>query len=194
MLVSHKQTTLMTQLNSTSSDGSVSSPKKRGVLRMVKHNLRLDMTPMVDLGFLLITFFVITTELAKPTVMDLYMPKDGKPMPLGDSNALTILLDNNKMYYYHGEWAAAVNAKAIIETNLHGKADLRKIIGEKFQQLDISTKSKEGREGLMVLIKPGSNASYNEVINVLDEMTINRVRKYAIVKMTGEETVWLKSR
>ena len=163
-------------------------------MRMVKHNLKVDMTPMVDLGFLLITFFVITTELAKPTVMDLYMPKDGKPMPLGQSNALTILLDNNKMYYYHGEWAAAVNAKAIIETNLHGKGGLRKVIGDKFQQLDMSAKNKEGREGLMVLIKPGRNAFYKEVINVLDEMTINRVKKYAIVKMTGEETVWLKGR
>jgi biopolymer transport protein ExbD len=194
MIVSHKQTMLMAQLNSTGSNTPVSSRRRSGVMRMVKHNLRLDMTPMVDLGFLLITFFVITTELTKPTVMDLYMPKDGKPMPLGQSNALTVLLDNDKIYYYNGEWAAAIDAGAVIEITFSGKGSLRKIIGDKLRQLDITAKGKEGRDGLMVLIKPGSNASYNEVINVLDEMTINRVKKYAIVKMTGEETVWLKEK
>lgn len=161
---------------------------------MVKHHLRLDMTPMVDLGFLLITFFVMTTELAKPTVMDLYMPKDGKPMPLGQSNALTVLIEGNKMYYYNGEWADAVNSGAIIETSLYGKNGLRKVIGDKLRQLDITANGKEGREGLMVLIKLDSNAFYNEVINVLDEMTINRVKKYAIVKITEAETIWLKGR
>ena len=86
------------------SNPAPSQRRKAGVQGMIKHNLKIDMTPMVDLGFLLITFFVITTELAKPTAMDLFMPKDGKPMPLGKSNALTVLLDQDKLYYYHGEW------------------------------------------------------------------------------------------
>ena len=184
----------MTQLNSTGSDGTLSSRKRRGVVRMVKHNLRVDMTPMVDLGFLLITFFVITTELAKPTAMDLYMPKDGEPTPLGQSNALTVLLDNNKIYYYNGEWKDAIKAGDIIKTNFSGKADLRKIIGEKLRQLDITAKNKEGRDGLMVLIKPGSNSFYKEVITVLDEKIISRVKKYAIVKLSADEKAWLKEK
>jgi len=61
---------------------------------MIKHNKRIDMTPMVDPGFLLISFFVITTELSRPRAMDLFMPKDGRPMLPGESNALTDLLDN----------------------------------------------------------------------------------------------------
>ncbi len=183
---------LMTQLNSTGNESPAGFRKRRGVMRMAKHSLKVDMTPMVDLGFLLITFFVITTELAKPTVMDLYMPKDGKPTPLGSSTALTVLLDDNKMYYYSGIWEDAVKTGGVIETSLSGKADLRKVIGDKLRQLDKTAKNKEGRDGLMVLIKPGGNACYKEVINVLDEMTINRVKKYALVKMTGEETVWLK--
>jgi biopolymer transport protein ExbD len=165
---------------------------KAGVQRMIKHPLKIDMTPMVDLGFLLITFFVITTELAKPTAMDLFMPKDGKPMPLGKSNALTVLLDQGKLYYYHGEWKDAITSGNIIETNFTGNSGLRKIINDKQLLLDISPKNKEGRNGLMILIKPGKDVSYKHLVNVLDEMTISMVKKYALIKMTKEEKEWLE--
>jgi biopolymer transport protein ExbD len=160
---------------------------------MVRHSLKVDMTPMVDLGFLLITFFVITAELTKPTVMDLYMPKDGgNDIPLGESNALTVLVEEDKIYYYAGKWEDAVREGKIFETNLAGPSDLRKIIGDKQQELDMTQKAKEGRDGLMVIIKPGANAFYREIVDVLDEMTIGRVKKFAIVKITGNELAWLK--
>ena len=162
---------------------------------MVRHNLRVDMTPMVDLGFLLITFFVITTELNRPTVMDLFMPKDSdNPMWLGESNALTVMIDNDKMYYYNGNWKDAIKSGHIIETNLSGTNDLRKVIGDKQQALDIKVPIKEGRDGLMLLIKPGNSSSYKNVIDVLDEATISRVKKYAIIKLSEEERKWLEQK
>ncbi len=185
----------MAQLNSTGNESPVNPRKRRGVIRMVKHNLRVDMTPMVDLGFLLITFFVITTELAKPTAMNLYMPKDGgPPTELGASNALTVLLDKDKMYYYNGDWKDAIKTGGIIETNFSGTADLRKVIGEKQLLLDVTQKNKEGRDGLMLLIKPGNEVSYKNVVDVLDETTISMVKKYAIVKQSVDEKAWLKEK
>ena len=72
------------------------------------------MTPMVDLGFLLITFFVITTQLSQPCITPLYMPKDGKPMPTGESTALTVLLGkDDQVYYYEGQYDQALAQKAI---------------------------------------------------------------------------------
>ena len=65
---------------------------KAGVSRSKKSVPKIDMTPMVDLGFLLITFFVITAELSKPVTMDLFMPKEGPPIKLRKSDALTFLL------------------------------------------------------------------------------------------------------
>lgn len=183
----------MVQLHSTGNEGLVIPRKRKGVMRMVKHNLRVDMTPMVDLGFLLITFFVITTEMAKPTAMNLYMPKDGgEPTELGASNALTVLLENDKLYYYNGEWNDAVKTGTVIETNLSGKDHIRNVISDKQRRLDITAKDKEGRDGLMLLIKPGKNVSYKNLVDVLDETTICMVKKYAIVKQSTDEKAWLR--
>ena len=185
----------MSQLNLTDNAGSAISRKRAGVQGMTKHSLRIDMTPMVDLGFLLISFFVITTELSRPTVMNLYMPADGPPMELGKSNALTILLDQNDgVYYYNGDWKEAVFSGGIIKTNFSEKNSLRDVIMKKQQWLDINNKTKEGRNGLMLLIKPGDGASYKNVVDALDEATINMVKKYAVVKLSAEEINWLKEK
>jgi biopolymer transport protein ExbD len=185
----------MAQLNSTSNESPGGSRKRRGVMRLVRHNLRVDMTPMVDLGFLLITFFVITTELTKPTVMNLYMPKeDGPPMDLGESNALTVLLDGNKIYCYNGNWYDAVTTNTIRETNLSGNNGLRKIIGDKQRKLDVFFKDNGGRNGLMLLIKPASNASYKNVVDILDEAAISMMKRYAIIKLSDDEKAWLKEK
>lgn len=172
-------------------NGNSGKIKRAGVERVLRHSLKVDMTPMVDLGFLLITFFVMTAELAKPTTMPLYMPADGPPSPLGDSNALTILIAEDKMYYYNGDWEKAVQTETIYKTSFTGSADLRSIIGDKQRLLDSTQRHKEGRDGLMMLIKPGHTAAYESVVDVLDEATISRVKKYAIVKLTEEEEKWL---
>jgi biopolymer transport protein ExbD len=151
------------------------------------------MTPMVDLGFLLITFFVITTQLAEPSAMQLNMPKDGPPPDLGKSNALTILINDNKIYYYNGDWADAVQSSSIRQTSLAGSASLRDIIESKQRDLDNNQKLKEGRDGMMMLVKAGKGASYKMLVDVLDEALISRVKKYAIVKITGDETEWLRT-
>ena len=147
---------------------------------------------MVDLGFLLIAFFVITTELSKPTVTDLYMPKDGNPMPLGNSNALTVLLGkNNIVFYYHGDWEEATKKDQIYQTNFSYSKGLGEVIRKKQQWLDIN-KAREGRNGLMLLIKAGNETNYENVLKALDEIAINQVKKYAIIKLTQEEKDFLK--
>ncbi|MBL7722952.1 MAG: biopolymer transporter ExbD [Chitinophagaceae bacterium] len=190
-LASVLQTTLMTAFN-TPCEYSAKKENRVGIRRMIKHNLKIDMTPMVDLGFLLISFFVITTELSKPTTMDLFMPKDGKPMDLGDMNALTILLDNdNTIWYYHGSWEEAEKSGSIVRTGFSGNNALRRTITVKQKWLDIYNKQ-EGRNGLMLLVKPASGASYKNIVDVLDEVSINLVKKYALMKPTAKETDWLQ--
>ena len=162
-----------------------------------KQVIRIDMTPMVDLGFLLITFFVFTTTMSTPKATDLFMPKDDTthPQPLPNSLALSLLLDNNnKVYYYNGDFKEAVNANKIFETNYSTYGGIGKIIRQKQKDIDASGKFADGRKGLMLLIKPTSGSVYKNVIDALDEAVINDVRKYAIVDPAKEEISYIRSK
>ncbi len=166
---------------------------RAGVKRMIRHTLKIDMTPMVDLGFLLISFFVITTELSKPTTMNIILPTEGRLTPVGRSDALTILLGrNNTIYYYYGDWKEAFASGEIMRTSYSGTNGLREVIGEKQKWLDINNK-KEGRAGLMMIIKASVEASYKNLVDVLDEATITMVKKYTVVKISPEEAGWLNN-
>ncbi len=153
-----------------------------------KPNMKIDMTPMVDLGFLLITFFVMTVELNKPNNFPLIMPNEGPPILVGRSNVLTLLIkEEGKVYYYEGDW----NNKATL-TTLDQKTGLGKIIREKQAVLTITKAGEEGKDGLMLLIKPSNEASYKQVVDALDETIINQVKKYALVSLSQEEMAYLK--
>ena len=160
--------------------------------------LRIDMTPMVDLGFLLITFFDFTTTMSIPKATDLFMPSD-KPDPhppkLIDDLALTILLsENNKIYCYNGNWEDAKKSNQIFETNYSTYNGIGKIIRQKQKDIDASGKFTDGRKGMMLLIKPTSQSVYKNVIDALDEAMINDVKKYAIVEPAIEEVNYVKSK
>jgi biopolymer transport protein ExbD len=142
------------------------------------------MTPMVDLGFLLISFFVITTELSKPTVMKVSLPIDGPPMPVGRSAAMTLLLDkNNTICFYYGDWKEAISSGAITRIPYSGINGLRNQIEQRQEWLALNSQGKEGRDGLMMIIKASAGASYKNLVDVLDEATITMVKKYTVVKI-----------
>jgi biopolymer transport protein ExbD len=166
--------------------------RRAGVGRMKRHTLKTDMTPMVDLGFLLITFFVITAELSKPRALPLNMPADGDVTLSAESKSLTILVGaNNKIYYYSGTQEAAEKNNALKETGWSESNGIGKIIREKQAQLDIASID---RNELVVLIKPGKESRYKNAVDVLDEMLIHRVTRYAIVKPSDWEMKQLESR
>ncbi len=177
-----------------STDIQIETTKQRaGVKRMRKNNMRIDMTPMVDLGFLLITFFVFTAELSTLTAMDIAMPKDSNKgeSEIGESYALTIIPNGEKMFYYEGFFDKAKKENKVFEITA---TDLRKVIIKKKNRLSNKAIYKEGREGLMLMLKPTEIANYKSVIDVLDECTIGEVKKYALMKLSTEEKNWLKEK
>lgn len=159
---------------------------------------RIDFTPMVDLGFLLITFFMLSTTLAKPNMMAVVMPDtSGTPEPTKASRAITLLLGaENKVYWYEG---LEMNQ---LDSTSYESEGLRKVLLNKMEKLQAQfglqtftdPKTGETRNGsfLNVLIKPGEQASYKNLVDALDEMNICHVRYYCILDPTTQETAHMR--
>lgn len=165
--------------------------RRVGVKRMTKHHLKIDMTPMVDLGFLLISFFVITTELSRPKALNLYMPADGESTPSAASKTITLLVGaNDHLFYYYGEENDAGIINPIIPAEWNEKTGIGKVISEKQLQLEARGVN---RNELTVIIKPGKEATYKNTVDLLDEMLIHQVKRYAVVKVTPKEQLFLEN-
>src|SRR5688572_15589686 len=176
-------------------ENSASGRKGQSFSHTKKQAIRIDMTPMVDLGFLLITFFIFTTTISTPSVTDLFMPKVGDQMPLPKSLAVTFVLDeNDKIYFYEGDFNEALEANEIFATTYSTYTGMGNVIRQKQKDIDASGKFADGRKGLMVLIKPGSKSVYKNVVDALDEAVINDVKKYAIIEPDADEIDFLKTR
>ena len=177
----------MAELDTSSGGGHKKGP---GVKKAKKLSTRVDLTPMVDLGFLLITFFIFTTTMSQPTAMKLFLPKDAdKPEDQNkakESGALTILLGkDNHVFYYEGMLDNS-NASSKFKSANFGSGD------DGIRAEIIKKKASTNDNDFVVVIKPGTECTYKNVVDALDEMTINGVKRYALVDITDVESQLVK--
>lgn len=170
----------MAELNT--GDGGGGKDKK---VRSKKQNSKVDLTAMVDLAFLLITFFMLTTTLSKPQSMNLGLPdKDekGDNIKVDENRTMTILLgDNNKLVRYMGLLATPV-AGGTPKEFAFGKDGIRKeLLSRRKSVLAYSAGIGKPKNGIIVIIKPGKKSNYRNLVDILDEMAIVEVPTYAIV-------------
>ena len=163
----------------TSSGGS--HKKGPGVKKGKKLSTRVDLTPMVDLGFLLLTFFVFTTTMSQSTAMNMNEPKDdpNQQMKVKNSGAMTILLGKgNQVYYYYGQLMPETISQDFKSTTFKG---IRELILEKKKATPI--------DDLMYIIKSDDQSTFKNAIDILDEMSISAVPPghYAEVAMVPVE-------
>jgi biopolymer transport protein ExbD len=158
-----------------------------------KLSTKVDLTPMVDLSFLLITFFIVTTTWCKPKIAKLYLPANGTGTEVGRNAALTILAGkDNKIFYYQGNLQDALRDGLFGITSYSFKNGIGEIIRQK--QLAMDKTYKGGRKELTLLIKPSADASYQNVVALLDETIINVVSKYALVDISDDDKKVLKEK
>ena len=140
-------------------------------IRSKKLSTRIDMTPMVDLAFLLLTFFILTSSLQKQKAMDLTMPdkKDSTNVEVNYKNVLHVVLANDDRVVY---WEADEPAPATTFSN-HG---IRQVL-----------LSRRNNPRLTVLIKPKDESKYQSMIDILDEMNIAAIERYAVVDFAEED-------
>lgn len=148
----------------------------RHTSRSLNHrvHLHVDLTPMVDLGFLLITFFILSTTLSQPNSTDLLMPKDSKVNTLlKESAVLTIMpIRNNMIDYFEGRNEVAGSVKHC------NYAEVRSLIQQKQKSVELLLGNKNKT---VIIIDPGAESSYKNFIDIIDEIQINDVQHYFIV-------------
>jgi len=172
----------------TSGGGHKKGP---GVKKGKKLSTRVDLTPMVDLGFLLITFFIFTTTMSQPTAFKLFLPDD-KVIPedqnkAKESGVLTIMMGaDNHIYYYEGQLKP--DGSNFLSASYNGENSIREIILKKKAEVRSRSRDAENPEkDFVVVIKPSVDCNYQNVVDILDEMAINVVKKYALVDISEGE-------
>jgi biopolymer transport protein ExbD len=202
-------------------DGGGGGHKKGGKPKGKKLSTRVDFTPMVDLGFLLITFFMLTTSMNKPKTMEINMPVKDKVEEVDKtkvkaSQAITVLLtENDKIVYYFinektGEPETPIitdfSKSGIRSTLLTKNRELLAAKGfnnldsipiykemYKLNKIDEATMRanisaiKNNKDALIVVIKADDKAKYKNLVDILDEMLICNIGRYAIVDITDVE-------
>jgi len=198
--------------------------KKKGKRRPKKHPAHIDMTPMVDLMCLLITFFMLTTAFSKPKVMEIVLPakektKDNDKTKIPKSRVVNIILgSNNKIFWYNG-LIEDPKHPPVLEATDYSKDGIRKILLRRNKDLfkkiedynvkitknttkiipkdsidkQIKKMKSDDDLGPIVLIKAGDGVKYGNIVDLVDEMAICNIARYAIVDLNKPEKKMLNA-
>lgn len=190
----------------------------KGKKRAKKHGAHIDMTPMVDLGFLLLTFFVLTSQFSKPKTMEINMPVKPKDTTnttkIDDETALTLMLTEKeeKIYYYYGKFKPETSILKVTDFSKEGVRkvfmkrnetvikqinELKEKLG-KGQIADTTYKRlamgvKGDKKAVFVIVKADEKAKYKSVIDVIDELNVADIGKYALVDLSPAEKELIKT-
>ena len=162
------------------------SSGKGGKVRSQKQPPHVDLTPMVDLAFLLITFFMLVTTFNKPNVMDLGLPakpkdENQKPPPteIDLSNSISLIIGKDNRIFYHQLDQAGLNEQTLLETSFD-REGITKVIEQAKARAKDQTK-------FTVIIKPTDDAVYKNFVDILDEMAITKNEIYGITDVKSWE-------
>lgn len=170
-------------------DTSGGGKHKGGKIRSKKASTRVDLTAMVDLAFLLITFFMYTTTLQKPKAMNLIMPDNSvqkSQLVIAASRSMTIFLGSHDKL----EWFMGEAGKTPPTIDGYGANGLRKAILD--NEKTVADTHSGDEKTMEVLIMPSDKSNYANLVATLDEMNITKVQIYAIVKINQMEIDELK--
>lgn len=165
--------------------------KKGGKVRSKKQGGRVDLTAMVDLAFLLITFFMLTTSLNKPNAMDVTVPDKNKEdmedrLEVADIRTTTILLaGNNKLVWYSGMFDNPIEGPETVD---YGAEGIRKVLLRRLEEVPQKTNG----EQLIVVIRPSDDATHRNLVDILDEMKIVNTQIFSLGTILEIENEFLR--
>ncbi len=143
--------------------------KKKGKHKKKRRlGVRIDMTPMVDVAFLLLTFFMLTTTYSRPQAMEINIPPGDSKVEVAASNLMTMrVLPDGSIY-----WNIGTEDPKKVEWN-----DLRNLV----------IQDNKANSRLITLIKVDRKAKYQDMINIIDELNIDNVTRFSLAAMTSDD-------
>ncbi len=171
--------TIMAELNKKTQE----TGKKK--IRSRKMAPKVDLTAMVDLAFLLITFFMLTTTLNKPSAMDIAMPDKTKsevetPILIDENRTATLILGEGKFMWYHGDFKKPISSSKV-------PVNIEKELSAVIAQLKAKISTMPNTKDMIVLIKPSKEARTKDVIQTIDQLKNQHISRYVISKTQIEE-------
>lgn len=164
----------------------ITQEKQGGKSRQRKKRIGIDMTPMVDLGFLLITFFMFTTNFTKPNVMDLGLPAKGpveSTTVISDKNQITFIIGKNNRIFYHQSNEKDIEKSGLTETDYNG-IKVAKIISQAYENAP-------KKEIFTIIVKPTDEANYKNFVDMMDNISLAKKDRYGIADIkTWEKKVY----
>lgn len=155
--------------------GAVDTPEpsgkgKKGGLRRPKRRvkIRIDMTPMVDVAFLLLIFFMVTTVFRKPQAMEVNLPPKDSKVQVPESNVLTMFVRADEKIYYR------MGTGALQSAEFNGLVNL-------FQD------NFKLNPELIVLVKVSRTASYNMMVDIMDSLDLAQMKRFSLIAMKDED-------
>lgn len=173
----------MAELNSKGggNDGKVRAKKEGG---------RVDLTAMVDLAFLLITFFMLTTSLNTPNAMDVAVPDKNEEDPedrldvADDRTTVILLAGNDKLVYYSGLFDAPLEGPTTVD---YGPDGIREVLIRKIKESQQKT-----QKDAIFIIRPSDDSTHKNLVDILDEMKITDVKMFSLGDILDIEKEFLK--
>lgn len=145
---------------------------------------KVDLTAMVDLAFLLITFFMLTTSLNTPNQLDIAMSDKGpitEPILLSEDRVLNLLLEEgNELTYYRGTAESPISSAKKVA---YGKLGL----GELLVKMAVEVKQATNGKDIIVLIKPGDGSIARNLVDAVDAVQRAAIGRYMITKINDVE-------
>jgi biopolymer transport protein ExbD len=154
-------------------DVAAAEPKKHGRRAKRKKSrrlgIRIDMTPLVDVAFLLLTFFMFTTSMSRPQTMEINLPPDKNvKVETAESNTLTVAVSDKGQLY----WRVGIESFKKVDLD-----ELRRILRDQLQQ----------KPKLVTLLKIDRLAKYNTMVDLIDELNLANITRFSLVSLSEND-------
>jgi biopolymer transport protein ExbD len=164
--------------------GMVDSPNerrgsKRGKRQSKRHGFRLDMTPMVDVAFLLLTFFMLTTTFAKSNTMEINIPPETGEVSISERNVMTLRVPGDGFAYW------SLGEEAPRRVSLYDSSDAHAALGGELRQ--VLRQQFGSNKKLVIVVRISDKAKYKSLVDIIDEFNLMKIDRFSLDDFTAQD-------